>query len=302
MRHFTLLLPLAILFAGCVQTDSVLLQQGGDYSPSDGVELLLSEEQARENLEPIAIIEADGSRYNNRTDLLKALRNQAQEIGAHAVYVISSEEQYIPTVYTQNVDGSLLTIPGGYESSMLGIALRNPSQEEGQSDFSSQQIGSTRTVRGGININVVPLALGGYGLSGWAGANSFRVNVEYFTLDTPEALVRDEFTDGRTEGAFRIEGNYFPSGDLDGFYLGTGIVWMENSVGVENSSARGQWESAGFNFSAGYKFYIYNNLHIDTKASIDFTPYQDDEITVGGRGFQPDVMSPYGVLGIGVNF
>jgi len=301
MRHFPLLLPLALLFVSCVQTDSVLLRQGEAYSPSKGVELLLSEEQAREDLQPLAIIEANGGRFNDRTDLLEALREEARDIGAHAVYVISSEEQYVPTVYTQNVDGSLLTIPGGYESAMLGIALRDPNREE-DTDLSPQQLGSTRTVRGGVNVNVVPVALEGYGVSGWAGVNSFRVNVEYFTLDTPEALVRDEFTEGRTEKAFRIEGSYFPSSELDGFYMSTGIVWMENSVGIEGFSARGTWDSAGLSFGAGYKFYIHRNIHIDTRAAIDITPYQDEEIEVGGRGFQPDVVSPYGVLGIGFNF
>lgn len=301
MRHASLLLPLTLLFVGCVQTDSVLLRQGDQFSPSNGVELLLSEEDAREDLEPIAVIEADGSRYNDRTDLLKALREEAQSIGAHAVYVISSEEQYVPTVYTQNVDGSLLTIPGGYESSMLGIALRDPNRG-GESDFTPQQFGSSRTFRGGVNVNVVPVALGGYGVSGWAGKNSFRVNFEYFTLDTPEALLRDEFTDGRVENGFRIEGNYFPSGELGGFYFGAGVIWGTNSVGVSDSPARGEWDNAGFNFSAGYKAYLIDNIHIDTRLSLDFTPYQNETIQVGRRSFKPDAVGPHGVIGIGFNF
>lgn len=301
MRYASFLLLSFLLLTGCVQTDSILIRQDQQYSSSGGVQLLLSEDQARENLKPIAVIEADGGRYNNRTDLLKALREEAQSIGAHAVYVISSEDQYIPTVYTQNVDGSLLTIPGGYKSSMFGIALRDPSREN-QGGRASEPIRTSRTVRGGVNVNLVPVLLGGVGLSGWVGANSFRANVEYFTLNTPEALVRGDFTDGRTENAFRVEGHYFPSEELSGFYLGGGIIWSKNSVALENSSIRSEWESAGLGFSAGYQFYVIDNIHFDARASLDITPYQEEEIEVGSRIFEPDVVSPYGVLGVGVNF
>ncbi|MDZ7693968.1 MAG: hypothetical protein U5K69_23095 [Balneolaceae bacterium] len=95
-KTVVVLIIACLLSTACLNTDALLLDQNASYEPAGGTELLLSKEQAKEGLEVIAIIEANGSISNNRTQVMEALREKStREIGAHAVYVVTANDQYI---------------------------------------------------------------------------------------------------------------------------------------------------------------------------------------------------------------
>ena len=303
MRQLGLITITAFLFISCMQTDVLMLDPAISYTPTDRVALLFSEEDASENLLPIAIIEVTSPALGNhsQTRILETLRDKAQEIGADAVYIISTDQQYIPPTYTQNIDGSLLTIPGGQERRIIGIALRDTDNvwEESQSQM---QLRSGPRFGGGASFNVLAPVLGGYGVSGWLGKNRFRGVIDYYSVDIPAAMSRDGFNDGRVENAVRLSFDYFFLGNLKGPYFGTGFQYASYSSGHENTTERGEWESLDFNASFGYKLNLLPNIHLDARVALDAMIYGEEDIMVGNNRMVPDDAKIYGLIGFGVHF
>lgn len=111
-----------VILAGCATADAVLIDTSRKYPPTESVAILL--EDPEQPYEVIAILEGNGSQFNNQSQVIKAIQKKARKIGAHAIYLISSGNQYVPPTYTRNFDGSLLTIPGGNKQMVKAIAIR----------------------------------------------------------------------------------------------------------------------------------------------------------------------------------
>lgn len=122
MKNLTVILSVGVILAGCASAHVVMLDTSRSYPPTKGVVMLMGEPER--SYEVIAIIEGNGSQFNNQTQVIKAIQKKARKIGAHAIYLISSENQYVPTTYTRNLDGSLLTIPGGNKQIVKALAIR----------------------------------------------------------------------------------------------------------------------------------------------------------------------------------
>lgn len=115
-------LPVLVLLSGCVNTDAVMLDTSQHFDPTESV-VILVEEPERPH-EAIAIIEGNGSLYNNQASVIKAIQKKARKIGAHAILLMSSESDFVPTTYMTNIDGSMLTIPAGNKQTVKAMAIR----------------------------------------------------------------------------------------------------------------------------------------------------------------------------------
>lgn len=122
VRPIISFLLLALLASGCVNTDVVMIDPSKSYAPTYGAQLIF--EDPSQPHEVIAIIEGNGGIFNNQSDVLKKIQKKAADIGAHAVVPITSESEYVPPTVTQNVDGSLLTVPGGTKRTVKAAAIR----------------------------------------------------------------------------------------------------------------------------------------------------------------------------------
>ena len=115
-------LLLALLTSGCVNTDVIMTDPTKSYAPTYGAQLIFDEPS--EPHEVIAIIEGNGGTFNNQSDVLKKIQEKAAQIGAHAILPMTSESEYVPPTVTQNIDGSLLTVPGGTKQTVKAFAIR----------------------------------------------------------------------------------------------------------------------------------------------------------------------------------
>ncbi len=297
------LISLHILLNACMHTDILHLDPQVTYEPSSGTSFIFSAEGADENLKPIAIIEVTSPSLgsHSRTKILERMRDEAQTIGADAVFVVTSSQQYVPPTYTSNIDGSLLTIPGGFERSMLGIALRHKDRiglEEPQLMQSRPGV----LVNGGLSFNLLSPFLSGYGFSGWLGRNRFRAAIDYYEVNIPKAMSRDGFNEGKVENAIRITFDYFLLDNLAGPYFGTGLQFANYSSGHVDTIERGEWESIDLTMSFGYKLNLSQNFHLDTRLALDLVLFGEEYIRVGGRRMYPDEAKVYGLVGLGLNF
>jgi hypothetical protein len=78
----------AALLAGCISTNSVLLDPSARFAPVpwQEVRVFLDESDVPWEFEEIALVHANADEeWTNEADLIEAIREEAAEIGAHAV-------------------------------------------------------------------------------------------------------------------------------------------------------------------------------------------------------------------------
>ncbi len=193
--------------------------------------------------------------------------------------------------------GGYVSLPGGEVPILRGYAIIYEVNRTARASAYSEP-----GITGGAAINALPFVLGGYGVEAWAGQGRFRGVGEVYSLDTPQAFLRDGFTSGQVESAIRVTGDYFFLRDLDGPYFGAGLEYASNSVGFENSTARGEWDSFLFSAGAGYLLRFGSNFHFDARIALNARLTGENEVEVGGRTFVPDTAAPAAFIGIGANF
>ena len=309
-----ILLFISVAFSACMHTDAFLLDPDANYGPSERVMLLFSEHDgSSETLYPIAIVEVTSPALGNhsRSQMLNALRDKAQEVGADALFLVSSSQQYIPTTYTQNIDGSLLTIPGGYENKLIGIALRDKSRAVKPPEYSRIEStmnnqrpkpASASTTKLGLNLNVLTLPLNGLGGSVWLGSNHIRGAVDLYKVNIPEAMTRDGFNEGKVDVAYRFSFDYLFLGNLGGPYFGSGFQYASYSISHQYTDDIGYWESLDLIISLGYLIVFPPHIHFDIRLALDAVIYGEEMIMVGRNEMYPDNAKVYGSIGFGINF
>ena len=131
MNTIKLLISFLVLvtFLSCASADATLIDPSQEYPPTKSVKLLFEEPERPYKV--IAIIEGNGSQYNNESEVLKAIRKKAGKIGAHAIIPLSTDKEYVPTTTHANpVAGSPpITIAGGNKITTKAAAIRFINQE-----------------------------------------------------------------------------------------------------------------------------------------------------------------------------
>ena len=288
---------LPLFFLGCAQTSVLLMDESKKFAPSDDVKIL--EQAPSVQYMTIAILETRGSAGQSITYLLNQARKEARKIGADAILPIEERQEYQPQGLFYNPWlGGYQTIGGWnlpiirchaiiYEKSIpMRAALYKPDP----------------LFNGGISINSLMIAFGGYGLSGWVGKNKIRAVVDIHSSNTPSAMLRDGFEDGKIENTIRLGIDYFFQNDISGPYFGSGFQFGNYSVGHEYTDKRGNWETLDFGASFGYFIKFSPHIHLDLRIALDATLFGEDEIIVGNYIFCPDKGKLYAQIGFGVNF
>ena len=112
------------LTVSCASTSVVRINSAQTYPPTENVVILF--EIPEQDHEIIAIVEGNGSIFNNYSQVLQKIQEKAQKIGAHAIIPLAPESVYVPSTNVTNFDGSPLTIPGGTKMTIKAVAIRYP--------------------------------------------------------------------------------------------------------------------------------------------------------------------------------
>jgi len=299
MKTIKQILPLFIAFyiTGCASTSVVILDEADKYAPSTSVQIL--ENIPDESFKAIARLETRGAVGQGIPKLLEDMRKKAKEIGADAIIPTEEGKEKVEQGIIYNPWlGGYQTIGGGNQPIVRGYAIIfERSINQRRAAYEPPPI-----VNGGANFNLLTPTLGGYGVSAWIGKNKFRVVGDYYSVDIPSSLGGDGFVDGKVENAIRVGADYFFTGNLKGFYFGSGIQSGSYSFRNENNDERGNWKTLDFTISMGYKLNFASNLDLDTRLGLDAIMFGGEEIEIGGQSFQPLEGKPFASIGLGVHF
>jgi hypothetical protein len=226
------------------------------------------------------------------------MRQEAREMGADAIIPMEERSEYQEPGFMYNsLIGGYQSLPGGRVPILRGYAIIYDSNKQRRALAYRRP-----SVSGGIAPNAVPFALSGYGGRAWIGKDRFRGVVGFYSLDTPQAFLRDGFTAGKVEAAYRATGNYFFLDDLSGPYFTLGMEYAQFSAGFENSLDRGEWEDLAATTGIGYLLPLGRYFHLDAALAINARLVGEEEVMVGNQVLIPDEVSPALFIGFGVNF
>jgi len=289
---------LIFVLGGCAATAS--FTQTGDTYPAYQEPVKVFFEIPEVDYERVGIVSSQGGNVHSRADMLNAMQKKAAEYGANAIIVVS-EQNKDELIFSASQFGAF----GGTATTKnaSAVAVRIPTDSESRVDVEAQNYQQPwhDTFSAGASVNGLYFGLGGYGANAWFGKKRIRAVAEYYSVDTPAALLRDGFANGEAEWAYSLEGQYFLLEKLSGPYFSTGLEYMKNSVGYEGTTARGKWEDFLFSAGAGYLLRFNRHLYLDAKVSLNASFY-NRTVDVGREEFQPDRAVPSAFIGVGANF
>jgi len=290
-----------LFISACVSSNAVMRDDSLKFPKSRFVEIL--DEKPEEPHVVIATLETKGGIGISLPEILEDMRTKAKEIGADAIIPTRDVSEYkTPGIIYNPWLGGYQTLPGGRMPAIQGYAIvyKSTIQKLKRSGYDFRH--TEKPFSGGIAFNAAPTILKGYGIGSWLGKNKLRFVGEYFSFEIPDAFYRDGFEKGKLESGYRIGVDYFFGGNLSGVYLPIGIENWNYSVGVMNTSHRGEYNMVYLSAGIGYLYRLNDFLYFDSKFSLNASMSNQEEVQIGNSTLVPDKAAYNFFLGLGANF
>jgi TolB-like protein len=133
----------------------------------------------------------------------------------------------------------------------------------------------------------------------WVSYYSLKIKYSQANLIVPEFFLRDGFSKMFVDIKainFELLGDEI---NLDEFWVGTGLMSFNGSLGIIDEEVRGNFELVRLAINAGYIKKLYHNLSINMWGGIYILIMGDKEFQVGGRTAYSDVFVPIISVDIG---
>ncbi|MBC8147858.1 MAG: hypothetical protein H8E98_07745 [Bacteroidetes bacterium] len=151
----------------------------------------------------------------------------------------------------------------------------------------------------GIETFALPYKTIGDSYSIWFGKGNIRLKYAQSTVMIPEVYNRDGFE--KDEALIKsISIDYiFNSYDLKGFWIGSGLMSFDGSIGHENELERGNYQSIRLSANSGYIYKLIHNVSVNIWGGLSVMIMGDEEIQVGGQTAYRDLVNPIVTIDIG---
>lgn len=251
----------------------------------------------------IATLETKGGMNVSLPEILEGMRKKAKEIGADAIIPTRDVSEYKAPGFIYNPWlGGYQSLPGGRIPAIQGYAIVYNSTVERLKRSGYNFKHTERPFSGGIAFNAAPVILNGYGVGGWLGKSKLRFVGEYFSFEIPDAFYEEGFEKGKVESGYRIGIDYFFIENLKSVYLPVGIENWNYSVGIQNSSIRGNYNMVYISIGLGYLYRLNEFVYFDSKFSLNVSMSNVEQVEIGNRILVPDKLAYNFFLGCGLNF
>ncbi len=158
----------------------------------------------------------------------------------------------------------------------------------------------------GVEIDLLPIVasaidgeLGG-SLQLWARRGQDRLRLVGAALHFPDALTAAPFAD-RRNAAVALIYDRFLLAEGTGPWIGAGVEYWWNSIGLEAGTARGTWQTPVLTAGAGWIFQVWRGLYLNPWGALH-VPLQNGEVQVGAERYQPKAIEGEVSLKIGWSF
>ena len=160
-----------------------------------------------------------------------------------------------------------------------------------QAGAQSHTDSSYHKLQAGIELDVLPYALGGYFGAGWIGKDHVRLRVLTANVHKPDLTTNSAFTHHHIY-AYALVADYFLKTGWQGWWIGAGPVYWKSTIQSKSSGASASFDNWLLNGSIGYHFPISNKLYCSPWGGLSLRVAGDQQTPVGAERFTLPLLNP----------
>lgn len=150
---------------------------------------------------------------------------------------------------------------------------------------------TTAEWQAGVELDILPFALGGYFGASWIGKDRFRLRVLTANVHKPDITTDRAFTHHHIY-AYALVADYFLKPVWKGWWVGTGPVFWQSSIISKSSGAEAGFHNWLWNGSVGHHFPIKKRFYCSPWAGLSFRIAGNKNTAVGPDHFTLPVVNP----------
>lgn len=160
-----------------------------------------------------------------------------------------------------------------------------------QSDAQNRVDTAAGEWQAGLELDVLPFALGGYFGSSWVGKDRFRMRLLTARVPKPDFITNSAFTRHRVN-AYALMADYFLQPGWHGWWVGAGPVYWQSTIESKNTGSSAAFSNWLLNGSVGYHFPIRKRIYFAPWAGLSIRIAGDTNTPVGTERYSLPVLNP----------
>ncbi len=282
-KYVIICLNFLIFSSGFAKIKVINLYENINFPQTDKVRILV--EEPREPHLVFAKIEKRGDTKTSTLKILSEMEDYGKQMGADA-FVLERKVKRFP-------DGSFLI-----KSNVIKFTSSIKTLVENGYVLNYTPVG----LKGGLESDVVPLALNGMRISIWAGKARWTGRLSYYFMHIPDNFWKDGFDDPNISSGIEISASYFIKSGFRGWYGSTGFGQIKGEVGHTAETVKGKFTKSYVLLGIGYKYYLLPFLYMNGKAAGQFNFGGDKAFSVGNQLAEVTAVSPQLSVSFGYEF
>lgn len=150
---------------------------------------------------------------------------------------------------------------------------------------------SAHPVKAGIELDVLPYALGGYFAAGFIAKGHLRARLLTASVHKPDITTNPAFTKHHIY-AYALVFDYFLKTNRQGWWMGAGPVYWNSRIQSKSSGAEAGFHNWLLNSSIGYHYPIGRKLYCSPWAGLSFRVAGSQNTIVGTERFTLPFFNP----------
>jgi hypothetical protein len=143
----------------------------------------------------------------------------------------------------------------------------------------------------GLELDVLPFALGGYFGASWIGKDQVRLRLLSAKVNKPDFTTNSAFTHHQLN-AYALVADYFLKPGWNGWWVGAGPVYWQSTIISKSSGTQASFFNWLFNGSVGYHYRIKKRIYISPWAGLSFRFAGKKNVPVGTERYTLPLINP----------
>ena len=159
----------------------------------------------------------------------------------------------------------------------------------------------SKTLRAGLELDLLPYATGGYFAGGWLGTDQLRVRGIIASVNIPGFMIPDDFTNNKIKASAAVL-DYSLKKNWTGWFAGTGLVMWNGTIQTRNKIQTASYKTYLLNGTLGYNLKLNKSFYISPWAGMHLKIAGNDKVSVDGEIYRPRLFNPEASIKAGVMF
>jgi hypothetical protein len=163
------------------------------------------------------------------------------------------------------------------------------------------QSNQSKKLEGGLELDILSYATGGYFGAGWMGKDLWRVRALTAFVKKPDWSTKSGFSNHQIT-AYALVVDRFLKPDWKGWWIGAGLVYWYSSIQADAKINTASFNNVLANGSLGYNFSLNKHFYCAPWASLNLKLAGDKNISVDSKIYNLPLINPEASFKFGYRF